>query len=60
MRNQLVAENCIYLPTHGIHNRRTSIPPVGFQVIISADELLQTYSLDRAVTGLGKGGRYNG
>jgi hypothetical protein len=27
--------------------------PVGFELTISADERLQTYALDRAVTGIG-------
>ena len=31
------------------------MPPVGFEPIISADERPQTYALDRAATGTGKG-----
>jgi hypothetical protein len=30
------------------------MPPVGFEPIISAGELPQTYALDRAATGTGK------
>jgi hypothetical protein len=36
------------------HNIQTSIPPVGFETIISAGERPQTYALDRAVTRNGK------
>jgi len=43
----------LYLTTHNIHNRQTSMPPVGFEPTISAGERLQTYALDRAVTGTG-------
>jgi hypothetical protein len=43
----------LYLKTHHIHNRQTSIPPVGFEPTISAGERPQTYSLDRAATGTG-------
>ena len=42
-----------YLTTHNTHNRQTSMPPVGFEPTISADERLQTYALDRAATGTG-------
>ena len=43
----------LYLTTHNTHNRQTSMPPVGFEPTISADERPQTYALDRAVTGTG-------
>jgi len=43
----------LYLTTHNTHNRRTSIPPVGFEPTISAVERPQTYALDRAATGTG-------
>ena len=43
----------LYLTTHNTHNRETPMPPVGFEPTISADERLQTYSLDRAATGTG-------
>jgi len=33
----------LYLTTHSIHNRQTSISPVGFEPTISADERPQTY-----------------
>ena len=42
------------LTTHNTHNRRTSIPPVGFEPTISAGERPQTYALDRAATGTGR------
>jgi len=37
---------------HNIHNRETSMPPVGFEPTMSADQRPQTYS-DRAATGTG-------
>jgi hypothetical protein len=40
----------LYLTTHNTHNRQTSMPPVGFEPMISADERPQTYALDRAAT----------
>ena len=43
----------LYLTTHNTHNRQTSLPPVGFELTISAGERLQTYALDRAATGTG-------
>jgi hypothetical protein len=43
----------LYLTTHNTHNRQTSMPPVGFEPTISAGQLPQTYTLDRAVTGTG-------
>jgi len=42
----------LYLTTtHKIHNRQTSMPTVGFEPIIPAGELPQTYAFDRAATG---------
>jgi len=43
----------LYLTTHYTHNRQTSMPPVGFELTISASERPQTYALDRATTGIG-------
>ena len=43
----------LYLTTHNIHNRQTSMPPVGFEPTISAGERRQTYALERAATGTG-------
>jgi hypothetical protein len=43
----------LYLTTHNIHNRQTSMPPVGFESTKSAGERLQIYALDRAATGSG-------
>jgi len=43
----------LYLTTHNTHNRQTSMPPVGFELTISAGEQPQTYALDRAATGTG-------
>jgi hypothetical protein len=38
----------LYLTTHNIHNRQTSMPPTAFEPTISAGERPQTYALDRA------------
>ena len=43
----------IYLKTHNIRNRYTSVSPVRFEPTISAGEQPQTYILDRAATGTG-------
>jgi hypothetical protein len=43
----------LYLTTHNTHNRQASMPPVGFEPTISADERPQTHVLDRATTGTG-------
>ena len=43
----------IYLTTRNIHDRRTPMPPVGFEPTISAGERPQTYASDRAATGAG-------
>jgi len=43
----------LYLTTHNTHNRQTSMPPVGFELTVSAGERPQTYILDRAATGTG-------
>ena len=48
----------LYLTTHNIHNRQTSMPPVGFEHTISAGERPQTYALDRAATWTGKCATY--
>jgi len=41
------------MTTHNADNRQISIPPVGFETIISTGERPQTYALDRAATGTG-------
>jgi len=43
----------LYLTTHDTHNRQTSMPPVVFELTISAGERPQTYALDRAGTETG-------
>ena len=43
----------LYLTTRNNHNRQTSIPPVGFEPAIPANERPQTHALDRAATGIG-------
>jgi hypothetical protein len=41
------------LTTHNTHNRKTSMPPVGFETTISAGERPQTQALDCSATGIG-------
>ena len=43
----------LYLTTNNTHTRQTSMPPVGFEPTISADERQKTHALDRAATGTG-------
>jgi len=43
----------LYLKTHNIHNRQTSVSSVGFETAIPASELPQNRALDRATTGIG-------
>ena len=43
----------LYLTTHNTHNRKTSMPPAGFEPTIADDEWPQTYALDREATGNG-------
>jgi hypothetical protein len=38
--------------THNIHKRQTATPPAGFETVIQQRERPQTYSLDRAATGI--------
>ena len=43
----------LYLTTHNTYDRKTSMPPAGFEPAISAGVRQQTYALDRAATGTG-------
>jgi len=43
----------LYLTTHMIHNRQTSIPSAEFEPAILASERPQTRTLDRAANGIG-------
>ena len=43
----------LYLTAQNTHNRQTSMPPVGFEPMISAGERPQTYTLDRVGSGTG-------
>ena len=43
----------LYLTTHNNHKRQSSMPPVGFELTISASERPQTHALDRAATWTG-------
>jgi hypothetical protein len=42
-----------YLKTQTLYKRQTSMLPVGFEPTFPESARLQTYSLDRAVTGIG-------
>jgi hypothetical protein len=44
----------LYLKTHNIQTRQTSMPPAGFEPTIPASERPQTHALDRATTGIGR------
>jgi hypothetical protein len=43
----------LYLTTHNIHKRQTSMPPLGFEPTISASERPKSHALDRVATGIG-------
>ena len=44
----------LYLTTYNTHNRQTSMPPARFELTSPASERLQTHTLDRAATGIGR------
>jgi hypothetical protein len=43
----------LYLTTHNILNRKTFLPPGGFEPVFSASKLPQTYILDGETTRIG-------
>jgi hypothetical protein len=43
----------LYLTTHNIHKRQTSMPSAGFEPTIPVSERPQTQALDRTATGIG-------
>ena len=43
----------LYLKTHNIYKRQTSMSPVGLELSIPASERLQSHALDLATTGIG-------
>ena len=49
----------LYLTTHNIHKRQTSMPPAGFEPVIPASERPQSHAFDRAATGIGRFRRYS-
>jgi len=51
---QLPRSRELYLTTYNIHNRQTSIYPVGFEPTISAGKQSQNYALDREANGNGE------
>jgi hypothetical protein len=48
----------LYLTTHNIQKRQTSMPPVGFEPAILASEEPQTHIFDCAATAIGKSRNY--
>jgi hypothetical protein len=52
MSDQLVTQAATYT-THNKYKRRTSVPSAVFEPAIPAIKRLQTYTLDRAATGIG-------
>jgi hypothetical protein len=44
----------LYLTTHNIRKRQTSMPPAGFEPTIPASQRPQTHALDHAATGIGR------
>ena len=44
----------LYLTTHKIHKRQTSIPPAGFEPKLPGSVLPQTHALNCAATGIGR------
>jgi len=49
--DKLSCRRDLYLTTDSNHNRKTSMPPLGFELTISADERPQTYALNCTTTG---------
>ena len=49
----------LYLTTHNIHKRQTSMPPAGFEPAIPASKRPQTHALHRAATGIGRDALYS-
>jgi len=56
---QLARSRELYLTTYNIHNRQTSITPVGFEPTISACQQPLNYDLDSAANGNGETYAYN-
>ena len=44
----------LYLTTHSIHKRQTSMYPAGFEPAIPASDRPHTHALDRTATGIGE------
>jgi hypothetical protein len=44
----------LYLTTHNIHNRRTSMPPGGFEPAIPTSDRPETFTLDSSAAGIGE------
>jgi len=44
----------LYLKTHNIPKRQTSMHPAGFEPTITVSKQLQTHALDGAASGIGK------
>jgi hypothetical protein len=46
-----VVRKDIYLTTHKIHSKRTSVPLAGFEPVIPASKQPQIHAFDRSATG---------
>ena len=49
----------LYLTSHNIHNRQTSMPPAEFEPKTAPSERPQTHALDRAAIGIGFKWKYS-
>ena len=45
--------SALYLTTHNIQKRQTSIPPAGFEPTFPASQQVQAHALDCVATGIG-------
>ena len=52
-RTPLDEWSALYLTTHNTHNRQTSTPPSGIQILNPASKQPQNHTLDGAATGIG-------
>jgi hypothetical protein len=59
MSDRPVAKASTYTGEYNLHNRKTSMPRAKFKPATPATKLPQTYTLDRAATGIGPDMFYN-
>jgi hypothetical protein len=50
LNEESAVRRTLYLTTHNIHKRQTSMPPAGFEPVIPAGDLSHTLALDRSST----------